>query len=428
MIQEHELRTSLNNEIHGRPSVLVQGGQSAVFMVFTKSQYEHAEVITHINKFCTICGVNPPDPAQRYFIAEGDDFTFRWESHLEFYTLTFVYEHNDLFYKDPLSFVDQEWLQNLPGQRVVALHLEAVDAQDDRHDFYYANKYFEQRGSQEFIGSYVSDKDAQVLTDLHIRDNGFLRFLVINKELSPPRLGRLVQRIFEIESYRIMSLLTFPLAKQIREEVAVIDKKLYEVTEHLTREELEVDLERSILMDLISLSKRVEKLKLQGSFRFAAAKAYFEIVQDRIHMLRESRIEGFYRFGRYIARRLSPAMRTCESVELQLEGASKSISRAIELLRAKVDISVQAQNNVMLESLDNRAHFQIKLQETVEGLSIVAISYYLMGLLGYFLKGLGEAYPVFKSPATLTLFIPVVLFGVWITIKKLKKKLARDFQ
>src|SRR3546814_18423991 len=63
---------------------------------------------------------------------------------------------------------------------------------------------------------------------------------------------------------------------------------------------------------------------------------------------------------------------------------------ASNLLRTRVDIELEAQNRDVLMSMNRRARLQLRLQETVEGLSVVAISYYVVGLVGYAAKARSE--------------------------------------
>jgi len=73
--------------------------------------------------------------------------------------------------------------------------------------------------------------------------------------------------------------------------------------------------------------------------------------------------------------------------------------------------------------MNRRAQQQLKLQETVEGLSIIAISYYALAILGYMIEGVSHIWHVDKAIAMLCA-APVVLFLVWQGIKRLRRHAA----
>ena len=95
-------------------------------------------------------------------------------------------------------------------------------------------------------------------------------------------------------------------------------------------------------------------------------------MERRIAELREGRVEGMPTLREFVERRLLPAMKTCETVARMQEGLSARISRASELLRTRVDIELERQNQELLAQMNRRAKLQLRLQETVEGLSVVA--------------------------------------------------------
>ena len=82
------------------------------------------------------------------------------------------------------------------------------------------------------------------------------------------------------------------------------------------------------------------RLKAQHSCRFAATHAYNTLVTQRIAGLREKAIPGTQTLGEFMQRRLSPAMATAQ----RLASLAERISRASALLRTRVDIATEAQN------------------------------------------------------------------------------------
>ena len=180
-----------------------------------------------------------------------------------------------------------------------------------------------------------------------------------------------------------------------------------------------------MLDSLTLLHADVVREHTSSQFRFSAARAYADLVSLRISELREDRIEGLQMFAEFTERRLSPAMRTCEAVAGRLSIASERVSRATQLLSTRVGISRERQNQALLESMNNRAKLQLRLQETVEGLSIAAITYYIVGLVGYAAKGAKAAGALPASPDLITaLAIPIVLLIVALGVRRVRKSIT----
>ncbi len=280
-------------------------------------------------------------------------------------------------------------------------------------------------GTDNIAGSVVSGGAAAVWMDFAVRADGFGRVLLQDRGLRPRQAGRLVQRLFEIETYRMLALLALPLARRHGSELSRSGERLTEMTARLAAIEGLED-ERRLLGELTRMSAEIEDMAATASYRFAAARAYDALVRRRVAELREERFEGMQTIGEFLERRLAPAMATCEAVAARLEARSDRVSRASQLLRTRIDIALEAQNGELLRSMDRRARLQLRLQQTVEGLSVAAISYYLVGLVGYAAKAVKVAGVALDVDLVTGLSIPVVVglvgFGVW----RLRRLVERD--
>jgi uncharacterized membrane-anchored protein len=186
-----------------------------------------------------------------------------------------------------------------------------------------------------------------------------------------------------------------------------------------------LDDERRLLDRLGALAARIEQLRSDTNFRFSAARAYYELVLSRLEELREAEEPGLQTFGEFLPRRLTPAWRTCEAVARQLDDLAQRIDRASDLLRARVELTLEAQNQDLLQSMNQRGQLQLQLQQAVEGLSVVAISYYLVGLVKYSAGSLEEM-GLLQHPALVVgLSVPVCVLLVWRGVHKLRKGLLR---
>ena len=208
-----------------------------------------------------------------------------------------------------------------------------------------------------------------------------------------------------------MALLAFPLARQAGVEVARIDRAIAAIITALADPDVAQN-DRELLESLTGLAAESECLDAATAFRLSAARAYYAIVIQRIGELREERIPGLQMVAEFMDRRLAPAMKTCEAAADRQAMLAGRVSRTSDLLRTRVDIALEEKNADLLKSMNRRAKVQLRLQETVEGLSVVAISYYLLSLIGYAAKGLKAAgLPVDTDVAQLVA-LPIILGGV----------------
>lgn len=270
---------------------------------------------------------------------------------------------------------------------------------------------------------------ARVWTDFAIAPDGFGRVVIQDMGMQYQQAGRLVQRVLEVETYRMMAMLGLPHAQQAAPVLNAIEAELVRLASGMTDSidaiaEGEPNDERVLLQMITALAARMEKLALENSYRFAASKAYYRLVHARIEALTESRIEGVPTIREFMDRRLAPAMNTCEATVRRQEALAERIARTNDLLRTRVGIVQEQQNRRILESLNSRAAQQLRLQQAVEGLSVVAISYYSVGLLSYAGKAMKAAgWPVNPDIATGAL-MPLMVGLVWLGLRRMHHKVA----
>jgi uncharacterized membrane-anchored protein len=237
-------------------------------------------------------------------------------------------------------------------------------------------------------------------------------------------MGRMLQRLLEIDAYRMMALLALPVARELAPFLATCEAELAAITSALTGA-CEAD-EPALLERLTHLEASIESRISGNDFRFSAAAAYYGLVQQRIGELREARIAGLQTFREFIERRLAPAMNTCRTMDRRQESLSTRAARANELLATRVDISHERQNQKLLESMDNRASVQLRLQTTVEGLSVAAVTYYAAGLVGYLAKGLKAAGMHIDPELCVGISIPIIAAVTALGVSRVHRMVARS--
>jgi uncharacterized membrane-anchored protein len=413
-MRDHELRYVLNDELHGRPGLPVAAPARVTHLAFTIKEGD-GDPSSHVKLLCDALGVKPPPEGAPHHSAEIAGGQIKYERHGEFYRVSVVAEGGPEK-GEALSILPVGWVDGLPGARLVAIHSRIMAPGEHSPTTEDLVAMF---GHEDLAGSRTSSGKATVWTDFRIGPDGYTRMLVHDHGLSPLRLGRVVRRIHEIETYRMMALLALPLARKVQAELAGLERAVSKVTaDMLSARESHEDEE--LLAELSRIARDVEEVSSRTSYRFAASRAYAALVDKRIAELGEEKVMSFQRLGVFLDRRFSPAMATCQAVADRIKSLAERSERASNLLRTRVDIALEAQNQKLLKSMEKRGHQQLRLQQTVEGLSVVAISYYLIGILSKLIEGLGD-YARTDTKLVSLLIIPFVVLIVWYGVRRLRK-------
>ncbi|MFT7109709.1 MAG: putative membrane-anchored protein [Psychrobacter glaciei] len=418
-IPVYEHRNSLYEELHTRPSPKIQTPCYISHLALIRDGEDVGAEYALVASLCQRFSVNPPNEGVSCFYQNFGGFEFRWERHTEFSTYTFIRPDDGKDVPDfALSFIPKDWLSQLPGKLVVAVNLMAKNSPMDHTDL---NHFFE---GQKPVGSNVANGKAQVRTSFRLHSDGFGRIYVYNDDLNASQAGRLVQRLLELETYRLMALIGLPVARSLVSEVSAMEAQLAVLNQRIAEIQGDEN-ERNLLRQLSLIAAKIEQHRSDTNYRFSATNAYHELVGKRLEQVFEQRVSGMQTMRQFLERRLTPGIRTCESVRDRLEDLSRRIHRTTSLLRTRVEVSIESQNQKLLESMDKRSSLQLRLQQTVEGLSVVAIGYYLLSLLGYGFAGLQEwGYPVNKVIAS-GIAMPIVLLLVYLAVRRHIKKINK---
>jgi len=414
------LHSELNAEVYELINIPSQLSQLVLLSDRQQTNRERELVI----QLCEHFGVKILNNAFDQLSVELGDFRLRWERHTEYSTYIFYRDESfeEPFAKPAITYVPPEWLAQLPGEVVVATHIELEDRRRPGHSLRELAALF---SSNAVIGSKVSAGSASVWSDNQIHPDGFTRFLVHDDNLRSRQVGRLVQRLLEIETYRMLTILPLALTREIIPKLEQYDDQLAELMTANTVLNA-IDDEQRLLVKLTALASEIEKISAQSSHRFGASQTYHAIMQQRIIELREGRIEGLQMLYEFRKQRVTSAMGTFELVRSRLETLSLRVERATSMLRTRVDISMESQIRDLLKSMDNRAHLQLRLQETVEGLSVVVLSYYLLGITGYGLKAIKAAGLDIDIELMTGLAIPIVVTIVFFAIRKFRRMVSKS--
>jgi len=417
-ITQHQQRQELHSELNATTHQLLTIPAQISHMVLLSDRQWVDQERKLIGELCDHYNATPPKNNDNEFSASLGNLHFRWERHTEYSTYA-VYHAGTFetpFKHPPIKQLPQKWLASLPGEILVATHIALDDRSRPKRSLSELAQLF---SSNTVIGSKVAGGSASVWSDNQIHPDGFGRILIHDDNLRSRQVGRLVQRLIEIEAYRMLAMLPLPMTRQMIPQLARADQRLAKIITRNT-ELTSIEDEQRLLDELTKLAAEIEGLSALTSHRFNASRAYYDIVKLRITELREERIEGLQMLQEFMIQRLSSAMGTCELVHSKLENLSLHVARASELLRTRVDISMESQIRDLLKSMDTRAHVQLRLQETVEGLSVVVLSYYIVGLIGYGLKALKASGQDVNVELLTGISIPVVALIVFFAVRGIR--------
>ncbi len=421
---DHPQRYTIVNELHARPFPAIEVPGTAVYLAIKEPEdaanRDRALDRKHLLDLLDRNGSAHPQPEATHFFGEIGRNQLKWESHTEFVTYSVFGKGVSARAFDPAEagVFPEDWLSQAPGKRLCSVLIRIEHMPEDEAEAL-------ARLEDWFVGeslavSKVVDGAAIVAGDFRIDPAGHMRFAVfVRPGTSPRRVGRIVQRLCEVETYRAMSMLGLVRVRHLNGRLNALDPRLSALVTALDGNERSAE---AMLHDLLAISAELESLSVKYTFRFGATAAYEAIVNQRIEVMREIRINGRQTFAEFMMRRYDPAMRTVKSAESRLRSMAERAARAAELLSTRVDVDRSAQNQKLLESMDRRADVQLRLQRTVEGLSTVAISYYAINLASYAIYPLTEAWGISKGMGTAVL-TPVVLLAVWLMVRRIRHHL-----
>ncbi|OUS04271.1 hypothetical protein A9Q96_15070 [Rhodobacterales bacterium 52_120_T64] len=427
-LPDHPLRYELSNELHARPFPELKAPCRAAFLAIKKPnkaiERDRAMDRKHLTDLLDRHGVAHPAPDANHYSGQLGRGFLNWEMHTEFVTYTIFADSvaETPFDAAVFSIFPKDWLADAPGTVLTSalVRVEEYTSETDLDNFL-TTKIPHWFVPESLAMSRVIDDEAIIAGDFRIDEAGHVRFAVLTKPyIGLRRLGRIVQRLLEIETYKTASMLTLPISRTVSHRVAYLDLELTEIVQQMAKDDGD-DIET--LNRLLIMAAEIEFLSSSTAFRFGAAGAYEAIVNRRISVLREERFHGRQLFGEFMTRRYDPAMRTCRSAQERLQDLSARAERAANLLRTRVDVAAAEQNHEVLIQMDRRAALQLRLQETVEGLSVVAISYYAVSLAGYLLTPVAYQYGYDKSLVHAVVTLPVVAI-VFAASRLIHKRIA----
>ena len=418
MIADHGLRAAISEEMHVRRLPRFAAPCRLMQIVTVLGEKAGDDARRHIDALARTGRVTVP-VAAKYAVLSLGEVILVWERHTEFASYTLLRDGglNTPFDTpfDPGHFEPQlaAVLADMPGEvlRATQIAVLARGAPDPTPAEYEA--WFSAEGT---VVCDVADGAARILSDFRLHPDGYGRLLLLDRDLAGDEPAQLVQRLQELGNYRNVALLGLPLAQHLTPAVTDLESRLADLTRAVSERRSEDD---KLLDELTYLSAELARLVAETHYRMSATRAYAQLSIDRLASLSIGAVRGHQTLADFTERRLTPAVRTCESFSTRLENLSQRAAWTSELLRTRIDIALAKQNRDLLTSMDRRTQLQLRLQQTVEGLSVVAISYYLVALVSYVL----HAVPGLPHEAAMAIAVPLVLAGVTLALWNLRRRL-----
>jgi uncharacterized membrane-anchored protein len=422
-LQEHKLRRDLIAELNARPTELLRSPVRISYLALVSGGAAKADEWRHLCRLLNAYGVETSPQPLAHASHDLGPFRVKYERHSEFARYLFIapLTAERPFEEVALAQVPRDWLDGLIGEVITAMHVEVRKEISPTDDLALAVEAFDE---EPLVAAEIGDGIARAMTHCRIEDDGFGRLLLFDRGLTPRQTGRMVQRLLEIDTYRMMALLALPIARELAPFLSDCDKELAEVTSLLATATSRD--ESALLYRLTRLEASIENRITSNEFRFGAAMAYNDLVTRRIDELREQRVTGFAPFKEFNDRRLAPAIATCQTVVRRQESLSARVARANELLATRIDVTLEEQNQELLASLNKRASTQLRLQQTVEGLSVVAITYYAVNLIGDVAKAISTEVHHLEPEVVMGLSVPLVMALAALAVRRIRRSVNHE--
>jgi uncharacterized membrane-anchored protein len=417
---DHPQRRALIEEMHVRrfPSFAAPARVLQI-VVYTVEQTPET-VRRHAESLCEHY-LLPAPPNGKSFSVQLSGVEFVWEQHSEFSTYSLIKPgaFTAPFAGSLLEEVPQAWLSALPGRILRATQIALLAQSDPEPSREWLAELF---ALEELVCCDVLGGEARIWSNFRLHGDGLGRLLIRDQALiGDGDPSRLLQRLQELGNYRNMALLGLPLAQRMTPTLSALEQRLAELTREICERS---EPEDQLLHHLTTLSADLARLEAETSYRMSATRAYAQLVADRLDSIQVQRVRGFQTLADFTDRRLTPAVRTCESFTRRLENLSQRASWASSLMRTRIETALEHQTRDLLESMNRAAHVQLRLQQAVEGLSIIAISYYAVGLVGYMAKSVSHYFPSIDANTVAGASAPIVVLGTWWLMRRVHRRLA----
>jgi len=443
---DHPLRTVLHEEVHARPPVALWPRDRILNQAFLLKGSDRQQQIDWINAISEQTKqLIDPNHGQTFRIIElrpaPERVIIKWELHGEFSSISAIIQQDQLITESLITSrvkLENEVNQLLakltikPMHQAGGLRISALDiAFENRSLFKEADEVSHLFSGNTLIGSTIlTNQKAQLWTDLQVNEDGYISFLVPHAGIGSRQAGRVARQITEVEIYRMASMLAFPVAKSLSGPLRNAEAELSELSKKISTaqgQEVVTPNQDGEFLEIIStLASKIEEWISEHGLRFTAAEAYSQLAAKNLEELSETSLPGVQTLSEFMERRFTPAMSTCSWTQRRLRELSDRISRTTQILRTRIEFVNERQTQELLASMDRRAKIQLRLQATVEGVSVLVLTYYAVSLIIYMAKGVKELGLMVPAELIGGASAPIIAYGIYALNKLRKKKFDPD--
>ena len=395
------------SELHARPTLAITGNERII----------HLGVNCSVEEMATVFAKLEPKESKRpvrHAIGLIDQIRVKVERHTEFLSLTLYSDESDG--DDRFQSV---LMQLLPPRKVEIFLLVRIILCRTAKQLAACHPF-----GQRIYGGLLRET-LTVQSTLGADENGCVTYAVHPKQHSPEELGRRVQRLLDMETYRMMCLLGLPVARRTGQVLGELEHKVEAVIADMNARPDGND--EDLYNRMSDLSQDINALREETRFRYSASRAYYDLMLQRLESLEEQKLGDLQTITGFVRSRVDPGMATVESMSKRQTSLSADLASALALLRTRIDLGLNKDNQALLKSMDARHRQQVLIAQTVEGLSTVAITYYALGLLAYVIKGNEHWLPFgIKASTAVAIAVPIVLLSVWATLHRMRAKWEKE--
>lgn len=413
-LDEHPLRRQVVGEMHLRRWPAIHAPTRILQVLRLVSPEERAGQRAMLENLPIGGRLNQSDNPRHAEGELGPGISFVWEQHSEACGITlFMHEPH----ADPAQAL--AWIERFPGQAIRATRIHVVENQAQARDL------LPQMGfvGSDLVSCMIGASGVRLWSDFRIGAEGLGIALVSTNGAAPADLARLLQRFQELGNYRNLALMGLPMAQAYWPRLDAAEATLRQLAADVANPDTTDDalLERvSVLsLDLMSLSTETH-------YRMSATAAYAQLVEERLAGLMPRAIPGHPSLEDFTQRRLLPAIRTTQAYSRRLEDLTERAAHFTSLLRTRVETRIENQNGRLLRSMERSSSLQLRLQQLVEGLSVVALSYYGISLIGYMLKAAEHRFEHFPAAEIMGVMVPLVVVGMWMGLHRMKARVLGE--
>jgi uncharacterized membrane-anchored protein len=417
----HPQYRELHAELLARPFPAVTGQVMVAHRVILFTPAEADSHRAAVAALASYPGVATSPVEHGFQILKVNQVDLRIERHTEFTAFTALALQAGMpFAASATALLPSGWLDSIPGRIMSAVEIASEQVSlEEAGSAGTMERVMNLFAQERLVGGWVVERFATVWSHFKLDELGATRFLVQSNGLTSGRYGRLLQRLVEIETYRLAAMLSLPLARDLLPQIEKLEALHVALIERIGA--MEDGDERTLLSDLTNLSLTTERLQAHCGSRFSLTDSYSRILTARLSELREEQIPGYQTISEFFDRRLSQALHTCKTAEMGLKALSERLQSTTGLLRTRVEVNLQSQNQLLLASVDRRAAAQLRLQDAVEGLSVVVLTYYLANLLKFLLDGAKSMGMNVNEALFIALVLPLIAGCVWWMVRHAKR-------